>query len=83
MVKEVLLEARVENLRFRSNESGYAVLDVIANDGGELTVVGTLPFVEVGERYEFSGNYTVHRAYGEQFAAITAKHLLPKGAEQI
>ncbi|MGP1570243.1 MAG: SF1B family DNA helicase RecD2 [Eubacteriales bacterium] len=83
MVKEVVLEARVENLRFRNNENGYTVIDAVASDGGEIVIVGILPFVEVGSDYEFVGSYTVHRAYGEQFSANSARSIIPKGAQQI
>ena len=83
MVNEVCLEARVENLRFRNNENGYTVADTILSDGGEITIVGVLPFVEVGNSYEFVGKYIVHRVYGEQFEATSAKSILPKGVEQI
>lgn len=83
MVNEVVLEARVENLRFRNNENGYTVLDTITKDGGEIVVVGILPFVEVSSSYEFIGNYSIHKNYGEQFSATSAQSILPTGAEQI
>lgn len=83
MVEDVCVKVRVDSIRFRNESNGYSVLDTTDEDGGELVVVGSFPYIEVGMMYEFTGNYSTHKSYGEQFSAISASAELPKGESEI
>lgn len=70
------IEGAVENVLFRNESNGYAVLDLDA--GGELiTVVGSLGEVEEGEILILEGSYETHRKFGTQFHAEYCERKLP------
>ncbi len=70
------LEGYIDHIIYRNADNGYTVL-VLAADGEEITCVGMLSYVGVGEKVELLGQYTAHPAYGEQFkiASCTVKAL--------
>lgn len=55
----------VEHIVFRNEDNGYTVFN-LANKDGELTCVGTFPYISEGELLEVSGEYTNHNVYGLQ-----------------
>jgi exodeoxyribonuclease V alpha subunit len=68
MAEAKLLEmtGTVEQVIFRNEKNGYAVIEV--NNGEELvTAVGNLPFVDAGEELHMIGNWVTNQTYGEQF----------------
>lgn len=70
MSEEQLLEmsGSVESIVFRNEKNGYTILEM--NNGQELvTVVGTLPWVSVGEMLRVMGKWTKHPTFGTQFKA--------------
>ena len=60
------LKGIVTNVIFYNQENGYTVLTLEAN-GEEITAVGNLPILSVGEAVELEGNFTVHSKFGTQF----------------
>ena len=48
-------EGMVEDIVYRNEQNGFTVLSVKLEDGKELSAVGTLPFLAVGERAVFHG----------------------------
>ena len=60
------LEGYIDHIIYRNNENGYTVL-VLANEDGEVTCVGSLSYINEGEKVELQGQYTSHPSYGEQF----------------
>ena len=65
-VKLLEMTGTVEQVVFRNEKNGYAVIEV--NDGEELiTAVGNLPFIDVGEELHLVGNWVTNQNYGEQF----------------
>lgn len=84
MGKEELLEmtGSVEQVVYRNEKNGYAVIDL--NNGEELvTVVGTMPFVGVGEELHVVGEWVVSPTYGTQFKAQAVERSAPAGAAAI
>ena len=59
-------EGMVEDIVYRNEQNGFTVLSVKLEDGKELSAVGTLPFLAVGERAVFHGAMVEHREYGAQ-----------------
>ena len=82
MADEVI-KGTVENLIYSNSQNGYTVLNVLLQDGTELSVVGYLPGISEGEQVEITGNYTVHPKYGEQFSALSYVRLLPQKLSEI
>ena len=70
------VEGTVENVLFKNESNGYAVLDLDA--GGELiTVVGEIGDIEEGEGLILEGYYDTHRRFGTQFRAEYCERKLP------
>ena len=72
----------VEEIIFRNPVNGYTVASVAAAD--ELvTVVGTMPDVEVGETVEATGTFSTHPTFGEQLSVSSYLLKLPENSEQL
>ena len=57
----------VEHIIFRNEDNGYTVFH-LSNEDGELTCVGTFPYISEGDLLEVFGDYTTHAVYGTQLA---------------
>lgn len=71
-------EGMVEDIVYRNEQNGFTVLSVKLEDGKELSAVGTLPFLAVGERAVFHGAMVEHREYGAQIRVDSYETLLPE-----
>ncbi len=72
----------VEVIVFSNPDNGWTVLEL--GTGNELvTVVGTLPSVQVGESLRLQGDYTEHPTFGRQFKATACESSLPTDANTI
>ncbi|NCB30798.1 MAG: ATP-dependent RecD-like DNA helicase [Clostridia bacterium] len=71
------LSGTVKTIIYRSEDTGFTVLELTDQRGEEITAVGEMPLAGVGERIELSGEWTEHRAYGRQFRAVESKLLAP------
>lgn len=82
MENEISLKGIVENVVYRQGSSGWAVIDISTQD--ELvTVVGTMPDVNVGESIAVTGRWTNHKTFGRQFSASSCERTLPSTASAI
>ena len=59
------IQGYVEHIVFRNADNGYTVFH-LTNEDGELTCVGTFPYINEGELLEVSGEYITHSVYGTQ-----------------
>lgn len=59
------IKGYVDHIVFRNEDNGYTVFN-ISNEDGELTCVGTFPYISEGELMEVQGEYTTHSIYGKQ-----------------
>ena len=72
----------VENVVYRNDDTGFAVIDLAVAD--ELvTVVGELYGVTAGEELTVWGEYTTHPSFGHQFKAAGCERVLPSSAGAI
>ena len=65
-----VIKGYVEHIVFRNEENGYTVFHLTKRDG-ELTCVGTFPYISEGEMLEVSGEYANHNVYGMQLQVIS------------
>ena len=80
-----LLRGVVERLTYHNEETGYTVAKLSPEytsrlgmgEGREVTVVGNMLGVNVGESVELSGRWTVHAEYGRQFQVEQMRTVLP------
>lgn len=73
----IVIRGTVENIVFHSDETGYGVFDLEDENGELVTVVGTVPFISVGEQVELYGYWAHHKVYGRQFKAERFEKILP------
>lgn len=62
------LKGEIRNVIFRSEETGYTVVDLKCEDG-MFTVVGTMPPVSEGQNLRVEGDFKTRSMYGRQFTA--------------
>ena len=76
--KELLeMEGSVENIVYHNDSNQYTVLEI--NCGEELvTVVGTFPYISVGEKLHLYGTWTSHATFGQQFRAEAFERSCPE-----
>ncbi|MDR2665518.1 MAG: ATP-dependent RecD-like DNA helicase [Oscillospiraceae bacterium] len=75
-------DGTVSSVVFRNRENGYTVLRV-KTTGGEITAVGSVPGVNVGERVRLEGEWTAHPSYGQQLAVDSFEYGAPEGADAL
>ena len=81
----------VSNIIFRNEENGYTVFEITrsgesgddGDDGGEVTCVGNVLSISVGEGCEVSGEAVTHPVYGEQLKVKSYRVVAPESAEAV
>lgn len=76
------LQGTVEHVIYHNEDNGYTVLEVSTGDV-LTTVVGEMIGITEGEEAIFTGNYTSHPNYGQQFKAQLCERNLPATAAAI
>ncbi len=78
-MQQETIEGVVEDIIFHNPDTGWTVLSLSSPDprrmGEETIVVGKLLELQPGETVRFTGSWTVHKEYGQQFKA-DAMHLV-------
>ena len=82
MDEHVTISGTVEDVTFRNDATGFAVLELDA-DGEPVTCVGDLADVEPGESVTMTGVYVTHPSFGRQFKADSCLRRLPETADRI
>jgi len=78
------VEGAVERVTFHNDETGFAVLKVLAGGRKSLiTVVGSIPQIVPGESIIAEGEWITDRAHGRQFKAESLKSSPPDSLEGI
>ena len=73
----LVMEGSVENIVYHNDSNQYTVLEI--NCGEELvTVVGTFPYISVGEKLHLYGTWTSHATFGQQFKAEAFERSRPE-----
>ncbi len=83
MDEPVTISGVVENIIYRSDDTGYTVCDVESDAGEFVTAVGVMPHVSEGESVKLYGNWTLHASFGRQFRVESAEACLPVEATEI
>lgn len=78
------LEGAIERITFHNEENGYTVARLIPDGKDyEVTVIGNMLGVQVGEHVRLEGEWTVHGQYGRQFKVERYASVLPATAAGI
>ncbi|SFQ29789.1 exodeoxyribonuclease V alpha subunit [Lachnospiraceae bacterium XBB1006] len=76
------LQGYVSNVRYRNEENGYTVFDIVS-DEEEYTAVGYIGGLEPGISLLLRGEMGVHPSYGEQFQVSSYEELAPADAVEM
>lgn len=76
------LQGMVSDIVFKNEENGYTIAS-LANENDEITVVGCMPTLSVGETIEIEGKWVNHKIYGSQFEVQSFMPVTPSSLEGI
>ena len=68
------LEGMISDIVFKNEENGYTIA-YLANEDEEVTIVGCMPTLSVGESIEVEGRWVTHKTYGSCYAFIFGGNL--------
>jgi len=71
------LKGQITEIIYRNDVNAYTIC-ILATEQGEVTAVGYLPFVEIGDNLKLQGNFVVHQEYGEQLKIDTFEKTMPE-----
>lgn len=77
------LEGQIEAIIYCNEVNSYTIARLMTENIGEITVVGYLPFVNVGDSITVYGEYVTHKDYGKQFKVNTFKKNMPETLEAL
>lgn len=72
------VEGLVKRITFRNKNNGFTVIQLDCGDHSEVTAVGRLPGVHIGERLRLHGKWIQHPQYGPQFEISSCEMLPPE-----
>lgn len=80
-----MIEVRGEIIEiiYKNETNGYTICNILTKDDEEITVVGFLPYIQIGEEIKVNGNWVNHPDYGKQLKAETFEKFLPEGVPAI
>ena len=76
------LEGMVSDIVFKNEENGYTIA-YLANENDEITIVGCMPTLSMGESIEVEGKWINHKIYGSQFEVQNFMPVTPSSLEGI
>ena len=76
------LEGMISDIVFKNEENGYTIA-YLANENDEITIVGCMPTLSVGESIEVEGKWVNHKTYGSQFEVNSFLPITPSSLEGI
>ena len=77
-----VLNGFVESIVFKSEDTGYVVCK-IRSEKNLFSAVGTVPFIKEGQNVKLTGEWTVHKQFGNQFNIQDYEELLPNSLDGI
>lgn len=76
------LIGEVKEIIYQNEVNSYTVAEFEA-DEEEITIVGYLPFINVGDTLKLVGKIVTHQDYGEQFKVDTFEKTMPKSLSSL
>ncbi|MCD8131400.1 MAG: ATP-dependent RecD-like DNA helicase [Lachnospiraceae bacterium] len=77
-----VIRGYVEHIIYQNDENGYTVMNLVS-EGDEITCVGTLKGLTVGETIEARGEGVAHPVYGSQFKISSWQVIPPEDEESM
>jgi exodeoxyribonuclease V alpha subunit len=76
------IKGQIEEIIYSNDANGYTVCNILSNDTN-ITAVGYLPFVNIGDVIVANGKFITHNTYGEQFKIDTFEKTMPSSSVEI
>ena len=76
------IKGELKELIYQNDVNGYTI-GVLDTDDDEITVVGYLPFISIGDNLKLIGKFVTHQDYGEQFKIETFEKVMPETAASL
>ena len=76
------IQGMVSDIVFKNEENGYTIAN-LANEDDEITIVGCMPTLSMGESIEVEGKWINHKIYGSQFEVQSFMPVTPSSLEGI
>ncbi len=73
----LVLTGTIEAVIYQNADNGYSVVELEDENGDLNIVVGSMPYIAVGEKINAFGEWTHHATYGRQFKAEYYEKNLP------
>ena len=71
------LKGEIEEIIYQNEVNSYTVA-VFDSEDGEITIVGYLPFVDIGDTLKVNGEFIEHKDYGMQLKVNTFEKMMPE-----
>ena len=72
------LRGQIEEFIYQNEANSYSIAVFSTDDLDVLTVVGYLPFINVGDNLKLEGKFITHQEYGRQFKIDTFEKIMPE-----
>ncbi len=72
------LKGQIDVIIYYNEINSYTIARLRTEEDGDITIVGYLPFVNVGDTVIVYGEYVNHKDYGKQFKVSTFKKCMPE-----
>ena len=76
------LKGEIKEIIFQNEINSYTIA-VMQTEFEELTVVGYLPFITIGDSLKLEGKYVDHPEYGRQFKIETFEKIMPETLDSL
>ena len=77
------LQGEVIDIIYKNELNSYVIAVINTQEEDELTIVGYLPFVNIGDTLKITGEFVEHQEYGRQFKVDTFEKMMPKTAKTL
>ena len=77
------LEGEIAEIIYKNEINSYCIAVLNTTDGTEITIVGYLPFINIGDTLKLHGKMVEHQEYGEQFKVDTFEKMMPQGLDAL
>lgn len=74
---------KIIDIRYTSFDGEYTVASFLTEDKNQITISGVLLGADIGDKIEITGQYVIHKIYGEQFKVLSYRLLKPDDEEGV
>ena len=71
------LKGEIESIIYQNEINSYTIA-ILETEEEQTTIVGYLPFVNIGDTIKVIGKYVEHKEYGKQFKVDTFEKIMPE-----